>query len=87
MLDNRVKTLPNQPTLAQERLSTAVLRELHRRPSHCMVAALPPLYHNKLGAIEAAQWTLGARCMTENIETLLKESRLYRPTAQTVSAA
>lgn len=49
MLDNRVKTLPNQPTLAQERLSTAVLRELHRRPSHCMVAALPPLYHHKYG--------------------------------------
>lgn len=51
MLDNRVKTLPNQPTLAQERLSTAVLRELHRRPSHCMVAALMPVYDNHTGTI------------------------------------
>jgi hypothetical protein len=55
MLGDRVKALSNQPTLAQERLSTAVRGELHRRPSHCMVAALMPVYDNQYAHDPAAQ--------------------------------
>src|SRR5688572_6851004 len=60
-------------------------RQLHRRPSRCMVAPPQPLVDN--GGIRYGPSQRSCSAMTENIETLLKESRVYRPTAKTIAAA